>query len=66
MGSPSTIVGRTIAARMGWLEEARKCGCRMTTVTGAQEESNWTKHTDTNRTKGSQGGTHCRDPGKDV
>jgi hypothetical protein len=22
---------------MGWLEEARKCGCRMTTVTGAQE-----------------------------
>lgn len=35
-GSTSTIVGKSIADRMGWLKEAKKCSCRMTTVAGAQ------------------------------
>jgi hypothetical protein len=35
--STSTIVGKGVANRMGWLKEAKKYSCRMTTVTGSQE-----------------------------
>lgn len=36
-GSTSTIVGKGVADRMGWLKEAKGCSCRMTTVTGSQK-----------------------------
>jgi RNase H-like domain found in reverse transcriptase/Reverse transcriptase (RNA-dependent DNA polymerase)/Integrase zinc binding domain len=35
-GSTSTIAGRKIAERMGWLRTAQGCSCRMTTVVGSQ------------------------------
>jgi hypothetical protein len=35
-GSTSTIIGKGLAERMGWLKAARRCVCKMTTVTGTQ------------------------------
>ena len=34
-GSTNTIVGRTVANRMEWLEKAKTCLCKMSTITGS-------------------------------
>ena len=36
-GSTSTIIGKTIADKMGWLKRAKGCKCRMNTVVGSQD-----------------------------
>jgi hypothetical protein len=33
-GSNSTIIGKTVASKMGWLNKAEACLCKMSTVTG--------------------------------